>query len=132
MAKTPLEQLREEMKGVAKALVAKEKDLNSRIAKGKFLASAEEDPQKVQEMKDWESILVRYQHLYMAARTVLEQGGILIWDKEDIGFMYITKVSERALESVRMVEGRGGVVVNFTSVEGSGPVAEAAAEPLLI
>lgn len=132
MAKTPLEQLRDDMKGMAKALAAKEKDLGNRIAKGKFLVGAETDPGKIQEMSDWETVLIRYQHLYLAARTILEQGGILIWDKEDVGFMYITKVEEKTVKLVQQVEDRGGVVVNFTSLDASGPVAEAAAEPLLI
>lgn len=132
MAKTPLEQLREDMKGTAKALKSKETEIGNRIAKGKFLVGAETDPKKIQEMRDWEAVLVRYQHLYESAKIILEQSGILVWDKEDVGFMYVTKVSERMLELVKAVQERGGVVVNLTSAQGSGPVADALEEPLLL
>lgn len=130
---TPREQLNEDMKGLVKALRQKEKDLASRIAKGKFLLQAEKDPAKIEAMQQWELTLTQYQHLYEAARIILEQSGILVWDKEDVGFMYVTKVSEWTLEMVKAVQERGGVVVNFTSTqEASGPVAQELSEPLLL
>jgi len=117
---TPLEKLKEDTMGMAKALKVKENEIGDRIAKGKFLAAGTTDPEFLEKIREWEQVLIKYKTLYETSRLIMEQEGLLIWDKADVGFMYVTKVGEATMKMVRMVEERGGVVVgveNFTLPE---------------
>jgi hypothetical protein len=117
---TPLEKLKEDTMGMAKALKVKENEIGDRIAKGKFLAAGTKDPEFLEKIREWERVLIKYQVLYEGCRLIMEQEGLFIWDKEDVGFLCVTKVGAATMRMVRMVEERGGVVVgveNFTLPE---------------